>query len=104
MPDLNNTGEAVNPNAGVLDTLYALGRYLTVIFTSVPILLALLGSKDLLGIVNYFRGADGTSLIAAAVGFGTLAWGLFKTFRRGKLAAKVALSRRVPDDIAKPKG
>jgi hypothetical protein len=101
MPDTTTKPIVVSANAGFIDTLTALGRYLVVIVGAVPLLLQLLGSRDFIGIVNYFRGTDGASLIAAVVAVATMAYGLFKTRKRGAQVATVALDRRVPDAVAK---
>lgn len=80
----------VSKSAGLLDTLYAAMRYLVVVLGAVPILLKLLGDRDFAAIVAYFQSADGTALVAAIGALLTLAWGLFKTFKRGKQIANVA--------------
>lgn len=101
MPDTTDKPIVVSKNAGILDTLSAAGRYVAVILTSAPILMTLLGSGNFTGLVDFFRGNDGNTLIAAAIGLGTLAWGLFKTRKRGAQIATVAMDTRVPNSIAK---
>lgn len=98
-PSSADLGVKVNPNASILDTLYAAGRLVTVIITSVPILLTLIGSHNLMGMIDYFRGSGGSQLVGAIVGLVAIAVGLAKTFRRGKLAVTVAASREVPNSI-----
>jgi hypothetical protein len=90
----------VSKSAGLLDTLYAAMRYVVVVLGAVPLLLKLLGDRDFAAIVAYFQGADGTALMTAIGALGTLLWGLFKTFRRGKQVANVASSTDVPNRIA----
>lgn len=90
----------VGANAGLIDTLTAAGRYLVAIITAVPILLTLLGSRDVVSIIAYFQGADGTALIASVVGLATIAYGLFKTRKRGAQIANVAADTRVPASVA----
>lgn len=93
----------VSANAGLIDTLTALGRYAVVIMGAIPLLLQLLGDRDVLGLVNYFRGEDGSSLIAAVVAVATLLYGLLKTRKRGAQIATVAASDRVPNTVAQLK-
>ncbi len=102
MPDTTDQ-ILVNKNAGIIDTLSAAGRYAVVILTSAPILMTLLSSGNFTGLVDFFRGNDGNTLIAAAIGLGTLAYGLFKTRKRGNQIARVALDTRVPNAVATTK-
>lgn len=101
MPDPAPQPVVVPENAGTLDTLGAAGRYLVVIVTIVPALLALLQARDIAGVIDFLRGNQGAALIAAVVGFGTLAYGLIKTHKRGSQIATVAADSRVPDRVAK---
>lgn len=103
MTDQASTPIVVNANAGILDTIYAALRYLTVLAASIPILMQLLGTRDVTAIVAYFQDDGGKALIAAAVGLGTLAWGLFKTHKRGAQVATVGASSLVPNTVAKLK-
>lgn len=93
----------VSANAGILDLLAAAGRYLLVIVGAVPVLLKLLGDHDFTAIVAYFKGTDGASLIAAASGLLALAYGLYKTHKRGTQVAAVAADTRVPNSVAQLK-
>lgn len=102
MPDTTPPIE-VSANAGVIDLLTAAGRYVTVIAATIPILLTLFGSRDIVGIITYLQSADGVKFTSAIVGVATLAYGLYKTHGRGIQIATVAGSRRVPDSIAKLK-
>ena len=103
MPTLTQEPIVVSANAGVIDLMTAAGRYLLVIIGAIPVLLKLLGSHDVLAIVAYFRGAEGTALLAALAAVASLAWGLFKTHKRGAQIATVALDNRVSDKIATTK-
>jgi len=98
MPDTPNQ-IVVKQNTSVIDTLQAAGRYVVVIFTVFPALIALLKAKDFAGIVEFLRGNQGAALIAAAVGLGTLAYGLFKTGKRG--AQLVTTADAAPNAVAK---
>lgn len=96
----DNPNIKVSSNAGIIDTLTAAGRYLVVIIGAVPILLGLLGKHDFSGLVAYFQGSDGAQLVAAVGALVALAYGLFKTFRRGDQMASVAANPAVPDRVA----
>lgn len=98
-----STPITVSANQGSLDVLMAAGRYVVVIIGAMPILIKLLGDKDFVGLVNYFRSADGTTLAAAGSALLALGWGLWKTRHRGAQIAKVAGNSRVPDSIAQIK-
>jgi len=103
MPDTMSTTDKpviVSANAGLIDTLMAAMRYVIVIVGAVPVLLALLGARDFAGLVRYFQSADGASLIAAVSAVVALAYGLFKTRKRGAQIATVAADARVPDSVA----
>lgn len=91
---------AVGQNAPLGDPLAAAGRYLVVILTALPVLLTVLGTRDLAAIVEFFRGSQGATLISAAIGFGTIAWGLWKTRKRAQQITTVAASPDVPSRIA----
>jgi hypothetical protein len=93
----------VSQNAGPLDTLYAAGRLLAVIMTSVPLLLTILGNRDFNALVEFFHGTDGKTLVGAVVSLGVMAWGLYKSHKRGSQIATVALDNRVPSNVATTK-
>lgn len=68
-------------------------RYLIVIAGAIPILIQLVGARDVAAIVDYFRGEEGIALIAAATSLATLVYGLIKTYKTKKTlvaAAKAA--------------
>jgi hypothetical protein len=98
MPDLTPPFE-VRENTGIIDLLTAAGRYLIVIVTIIPALLALFKASDIAGIIDFLRGNQGAALLAAVTGFGTLAYGLIKTFRRGKQTRDIA--EAAPNSVAK---
>jgi hypothetical protein len=89
----------VSEHAGAIDTLTAAGRYIVVIFTVFPALIALLKTKDFAGLIEFLRGNQGAALGAAAVGLGTLAYGLIKTRKRG--AQLVVAADAAPNSVAK---
>lgn len=91
----------VSANAGIIDLLTAAGRYLVVIMSLGAALLAVLKTKDIAAIISFMRGTDGATLITAVTGLATLAFGLYKTHKRGAQIATVAADSRVPDRVAK---
>lgn len=100
MPDTTDKPIVVNANAGNIDLLTAAGRYLTVITAAIPILLTLFGSRDIIGVITYLQSEDGVKFTAALVGLATLAYGLWKTRKRGAQIATVAQDSRVPESVA----
>ena len=106
MPDETTPAETtpaqivVSGYAGTLDTLYAAGRMLLLIFSAVPVLLTLLGKHDLLSLITYFEGDSGKALLGAVVGLATVVFGLLKSFKRGTQIASVANNAAVPSSVA----
>lgn len=103
MPDLADKPIRVSENAGIIDLLTAAGRYLVVIGGTIPLLLALLKARDFSAIVAFFQSNEGVSVLTAITSLFALAWGLWKTHRRGAQIATVAVDPRVPDRIATTK-
>lgn len=106
MPDPVNTAPkpiVVSENAGVIDTLTALGRYIVVIIGSFGTLLALLKTRDIAAILDWVRGADGAAFIAAITTIVTMLYGLYKTRKRGAQIATVAADPAVPNRLAQIK-
>jgi len=91
----------VSENAGAIDTLTAALRYLVVIAGTIPLLLTFLGQGDVVGLIAYLQSADGVKFTAAVVAVVTLAYGLWKTRKRGAQIATVAMDARVPNAVAK---
>lgn len=103
MPDTKPAPITVNANAGVNDLLFAALRYIVVIATAFPTLLVLLKDHDIAAIHAYFTSDAGKAVVAAAISLGTLAYGLYKTHKRGAQVATVAGDSRVPNTLAKLK-
>jgi hypothetical protein len=93
----------VSSNQGGLDALAALGRQLVLILGGGSILLTLAGERNLQGMIDFLQSADGAKWVAALVTVGTLVWGQWKTWRRGKQLATAGADRRVPDAVIKVK-
>jgi hypothetical protein len=103
MPD-NIKPIEVSPSTGAIDTAAAAFRYLVVILGALPLLLQLLGQRDLIGLIAYFQSTDGASVAAAISALVALSYGLLKTFRRGAQVVQIASDPRVPDRVAKVTG
>lgn len=71
-------------------------RYLVVIAGAIPILIQLIGAKDVVAIVAYFQSDAGATLLAAIGSLVTLAYGLFKTYKTKKTL--VAAADAAPND------
>lgn len=93
----------VSANAPIIDLLTAAGRYLVVIATLFPVALAVLKTRDIAAILEFVRGNDGATLLAAIVGLATFAYGLYKSHKRGAQVATVAADPAVPDRVAQLK-
>jgi hypothetical protein len=91
----------VSSNAAGLDALKAAFRYLTVILTAFPAILFLLKTKDIIGLIEYFKSAEGAAVISALIALGTAGYGIFRTHKRGAQVVDVAQSPQVPNTVAK---
>lgn len=92
----------VSPNAGIVDALTALGRYAGALFMFATALLAFVRTKDLAGMAAYLQ-ANGGAMIGAVSGLvtaGIIAYGVVKTWFRGRQVANVAANPDVPPQIA----
>lgn len=76
--------QKVSESAGVLDLLQSGVRAVLLIIGAVPLLIKLIGMHDFLGLVAYFRSADGAALTAAVLALVAVGQGLYKAFKRGK--------------------
>ncbi len=103
MPDEVVKPIEVSANEAGLDLFQALGRYITVILTSVPVVLALVGKRDINEFIAYLQSNEFAVLASALVSLGTLGYGLFKTHKRGAQVVSVAGDSAVPDRIARLK-
>lgn len=100
MSDVTPPPVVVSANAGLLDTLMAAGRLLVIILGAIPLLYTLLGKHDFAGLLAYFHGAEGATLIGAMSSLAAIAWALWKSHKRGAQVAAVAADVRVPDAVA----
>lgn len=95
----------VSENAGLIDGIQAIARYLVVIITFIIAVLGLLKVHDIAGIINLIQ-ANGGQVMAAISGLialGTAAYGVLKTRKRGAQIATVATSSDVPASVATTK-
>ena len=93
----------VSANAGVKDTLTAAGRLILVVMSTAPAAALLIRKGDLIGLYNYFQSQPGIALGGALMGLASIAYGLYKSYKRGKQVADVATNPNVPDSIATTK-
>lgn len=90
-----NEPTKVSAHAGGIDALTASLRYLVVILTAVPAVIGLISAHDLVGLYQYFKGNEGSSVIAALVALGTAGYGIFKSLKRGTQVADAAANPAV---------
>lgn len=90
----------VSSNQSLIDTATAAGRLILVILSTAPAAALLIKKHDLIALYDYFHTEQGTALIAAITGLVSLGYGLYKSFKRGKQVAAVALNPEVPSSIA----
>lgn len=90
----------IGSNAANLDTAMAILRYLGVIATSFPVLLAVVSRGDLAELFDWVRSDAAKPMMSAVAGLVLLLWGLWKTRHRAKQVVAVAADERVPADVA----
>lgn len=95
----------VSSSAGLIDSMQAAGRYLTVIVGFVVFLMGSVRTKDMAGAAAYIQANLGQflSAVAGLIALGTAAYGVFRTWLRGAQIATVAASPKVPNNVAKLK-
>jgi hypothetical protein len=87
----------VNPSA-VPVVAGTLGRDALVVLTALPILIKLIGARDLTGVLQYLQSSDGATLVSIVVPAVVLWW---RSRRSVKEQAKlVTVAREVSDDVA----
>jgi len=74
----------VNPDTVGWDTAMTAMRYVGVIITSFPVLLAVLERRDLAELFVWVRSNEAAPLLSAASSLALLGWGLWKSRHRGK--------------------
>jgi predicted enzyme related to lactoylglutathione lyase len=95
----------VPKNAGLIDGIQSVARYLIVIVGFVTAFLALLKVHDIAGMITLVQSNGGQVLgaISGLIALGTAAYGVFKTSKRGSQVASVATNPDVDDSIATTK-
>jgi uncharacterized membrane protein YebE (DUF533 family) len=93
----------VRTNQGGLDTFTAAGRLLVVVLSTAPAAALFLRKGDLIGLYNFFQTNQGAALLGALAGLASIAYGLYKSFKRGKQVADVATDPEVPEHVATTK-
>lgn len=90
-------------NVGFVDMLQAGGRYIGVLVSFVVAMLALLKTRDIAGMAAYIQDNLGPVIgaISGLITLGTIAFGLFKTQKRGVQAAPIVIKAAKAADKAK---
>lgn len=94
----------VSSNQSLIDTLTAAGRLTLVVIGTAPAAALLIKKHDLVALYDYFHTEQGTALLTALAGLISIAYGLYKSYVRGKQVAAVAADERVPSEVANIKG
>lgn len=94
---MNENPIIVNPNPAK-DQIATATRDVALILAALPALIALLGKRDVIGIVNYLASAEGSTVLGAIVAAGVLVWRQF--IARQKKAELVAVATAAPDQVA----
>ena len=93
----------VKPNQGAIDVIQTVARLVVVILSTAPAAALLIKKHDLVGLYDYFQSQPGVALLAAISGLASLAYGIYKSFKRGKQIATVAANPYVPSSVAEVK-
>lgn len=95
----------VSASAGPIDGLQSAGRSLVVVVGFITAALGLLKVHDIAGIINLIEtnGGQVLSAVSGLIAFGTMAYGVFKSYKRGTQIATVAGSADVPSEVAQLK-
>jgi len=87
----------VNDRA-IRDFIVTALRYIATIVGGVSAVFGLMASRDLVGLILYFNGAEGLALIGAIVAIGTTIYGAWKAYsNKTKL---VTVAHAADDDVA----
>lgn len=74
----------IDPNAVGWDTAMTAMRYIGVIVTSFPVLLAVLERRDLAELFVWVRSNEAAPMVSAATSLALLGWGVWKSRHRSK--------------------
>lgn len=101
---MENKPIVISSNAGLIDGIQSAARTLVILATAIPIMLSFLSKHDLVGMIGYLQSVEGAQVIATMTGLGTIAYGIYKSHKRGAQVAAVASDVRVPAEVASLKG
>ena len=101
---MENKPIVISSNAGLIDGIQSAARTLVILATAIPIMLSFLSKHDLVGMIGYLQSVEGAQVIATMTGLGTIAYGIYKSHKRGVQVANVARDIRVPAEVASLKG
>lgn len=84
MADNETPPIVIDPNAVGWDTTLTAMRYVGVIITSFPVLLAVLERRDLAELFVWVRSNEAAPMLSAASSLALMGWGLWKSRHRSK--------------------
>lgn len=87
----------VNPNPAK-DQIATATRDVALLLAALPALIALLGKRDVIGIVNYLASAEGSTVLGMLVAAGVVAWR--QIIARRKKAELVTVAEAAPNRVA----
>lgn len=87
----------VNPNPAK-DQIATATRDIALLLAALPALIALLGKRDVIGIVNYLASAEGSTVLGMIVAAGVVAWR--QVIARRKKAELVTVAEAAPNKVA----
>lgn len=87
----------VNPNPAK-DQIATATRDVALLLAALPALIALLGKRDVIGIVNYLASAEGSTVLGMIVAAGVVAWR--QNHARRKKAELVTVAASASDQVA----
>lgn len=87
----------VNPSPAK-DQIATATRDAALLLAALPALIALLGKRDVIGIVNYLASAEGSTVLGMIVAAGVVAWR--QIIARRKKAELVTVAEAAPNRVA----
>lgn len=87
----------VNPNPAK-DQIATATRDVALLLAALPALIALLGKRDVIGIVNYLASAEGSTALGMIVAAAVVVWR--QVIARRKKAELVTVAASAPDRVA----
>lgn len=97
MADATETPIVINPAAApvVANTIL---RDIAIVAAAFPILVKLIGAKDLTGLLQWLQSSDGATFVAIVLPLALTAWRTLRSL--GIKAQTVAIAEQAPDSVA----